>query len=38
MLISAQESPSGIPASMVEAKKEEIRKRTVSYNYIVLYE
>ncbi|XP_021958339.1 serine/arginine repetitive matrix protein 1 isoform X2 [Folsomia candida] len=27
MLISAQESPTGIPASMVEAKKEEIRKR-----------
>lgn len=31
MLISAQENASGIPAALVEAKKEEIRKRNVSY-------
>jgi hypothetical protein len=31
MLISAQENAAGIPQAMVDAKKEEIRKRNVSW-------
>jgi hypothetical protein len=33
MLITAQESTNGIPPELVEAKKEEIRKRNVRIIY-----
>lgn len=36
LLISAQESPSGIPPKFIEQKKEELKKKMVQIVYLVV--